>query len=65
MNAASWVDLLTQQRIGQALAAVFSAGLFLYGGLILLPKARPRHGARGLGRDPRGLGRSVRAHLDT
>ena len=44
MNAASWVDLLTQQRIGQALAAVFSAGLFLYGGLILLPKAWPRLG---------------------
>lgn len=44
MNAASWMDLLTQQRIGQALAAVFSAGLFLYGGLILLPKAWPRLG---------------------
>ena len=61
------MDLLTQQRIGQALAAVFSAGLFLYGGLILpqgVAAAGP-HGARGLGRDPRGLGRAVRAHLDT
>lgn len=42
MNAASWMDLLTQQRIGQALAATLSAGLFLYGGLVLLPKAWPR-----------------------
>lgn len=44
MNAASWMDLLTQQRIGLALAAALSAGLFLYGGLILLPKAWQRLG---------------------
>ncbi len=60
MNAASWVDLLTQQRIGQALAAVFSAGLFLYGGLILLPKAWPR-----LGRTERAASGVILAALAT
>jgi hypothetical protein len=34
MHAASWMDLPKRQRIGQALAATFSAGMFLYGGLI-------------------------------
>ncbi|MHB8568839.1 MAG: hypothetical protein ACYC97_01390 [Metallibacterium sp.] len=40
------MDLLTRQRIGHALAALLSAGLFLYGGLILLPKAWLRLGRR-------------------